>query len=208
MLENLRLFIKGIYEVRGDPTIDLPQKFFQELTQLQGLSEQHRDHEHNKTRNLARELLNDWDAIWKVLEYPELPITNNVAERSLWHWVITRKISHGTRTKQGSHAFTLLTSVIDTCRQRGILPWPYLAEVIAERRNGNAVPPLRYNQVFDKLPKRLQDRAKAHLREIMQAPIRQDALTEISCFVLEFEEKYSKATQTLTKDQNALLTFS
>lgn len=142
VLENLRLFIKGIYEARGDPTIDLPKKFSQELTQLKELSEQHRDHQHDKTRKLARELLNDWDAIWKVLEYPELPITNNVAERSLRHWVIARKISYGTRTKQGSHAYTLLASVIDTCRQRGISPWPYIAEVITERRQGNDAPPI------------------------------------------------------------------
>ena len=142
VLENLCLFIKGIYEARGDPTIDLPERFSQELTQLQELSEQHRDHEHEKTKKLARELLNDWDAIWQVLEYPELPITNNAAERSLRHWVIARKISYGTRTEQGSRAYTLLASVIDTCRQRGISPWPYIAEVIAERRKGNVAPPI------------------------------------------------------------------
>ncbi len=122
VLKNLRLFIKGIYEARGDPTIDLPKKFSQELTQLKELSEQHRDHQHDKTRKLARELLNDWDAIWKVLEYPELPITNNVAERSLRHWVIARKISYGTRTKQGSHAYTLLASVIDRSTTTRITP--------------------------------------------------------------------------------------
>jgi len=86
--------------------------------------------------------LNDWDAIWTVLEHPELPITNNIAERILRHWVIARKISYGTRTKQGSRAFTLLASVIETCRQRNVSPWTYLAEVIAERRQGNPVPPL------------------------------------------------------------------
>ena len=82
------------------------------------------------------------DAIWNVLTYPELPITNNVAERALRHWVIARKISYGTRTQQGSRAYTLLASVIDTCRQRGIAPWPYIAQVIAERRQGNPPPPL------------------------------------------------------------------
>lgn len=142
VLENLSVFIKGIYEARGDPTINLPERFSQELAQLKELSQQHRDHDHDKTKKLARELLNDWDAIWKVLAYPELPITNNIAERSLRHWVIARKISHGTRTEQGSRAYTLLASVIDTCRQRGVMPWPYIAEVISERRKGNAAPPI------------------------------------------------------------------
>lgn len=142
VLETLALFIKGIYEARGDPTMDLMEMFSQELAQLKQLCQQHQDHQHEKTRKLARELLNDWDAIWTVLAYPDLPITNNVAERSLRHWVIARKISYGTRTQQGSRAYTLLASVIDTCRQRGVSPWPYIAEVIAERRQGNPAPPL------------------------------------------------------------------
>ncbi len=104
--------------------------------------QKHQDSEHEKTRQLAREFLNDWDAIWTVLAHPELPITNNIAERALRHWVISRKISYGTRTKQGSRAFALLASVIDTCRQRQVSPWSYLAEVIAARRKGNPAPPL------------------------------------------------------------------
>ena len=39
-------------------------------------------------------------------------------------------------------AFALLASVIETCRQRKVSPWPYLAEVIAQRRKGNPAPPL------------------------------------------------------------------
>jgi putative transposase len=61
--------------------------------------------------------------------------------------------------------------------------------------------------VLDKLPQRLQGRAKAQLREIMQAPTKQDADSEISRFVAEFEEKYPRATETLTKDRDKLLTY-
>lgn len=111
-----------------------------DLAQLQVLCEQHRDHPHEKTRQLARELLKDRPAIWRMLEQPTLPITNNVAEQSLRDRAIARKISHGTRTSQGSHAFALLASVIDTCRQRGVSPWPYIAEVIAVLCQGNPAP--------------------------------------------------------------------
>ena len=61
--------------------------------------------------------------------------------------------------------------------------------------------------VLDKLPQRLQGRAKSHLREIMLAPTRQEALIEIGRFVTEFAEKYPKAADTLTKDQEKLLTY-
>jgi transposase len=42
----------------------------------------------------------------------------------------------------GSRAFTALASVIETCRQRGLSPWTYIAEVLRERRRGNPAPPL------------------------------------------------------------------
>ena len=97
---------------------------------------------HEKTRAVARELLNDWDTFWVVLDYPWLPLTNNEAERALRHWVIARRISYGTRTAQGSYAFALTISVIETCRKRGVSPWPYLAEVIRQRRKGLPAPAL------------------------------------------------------------------
>jgi transposase-like protein len=61
--------------------------------------------------------------------------------------------------------------------------------------------------VLDKLPKRLQPRAKSMLHEIMNAPSRSDAEEEIQRFVAEYQERYPKATDCLTADQEALLTF-
>jgi transposase len=110
------------------------------LDAFRRLCEEHRDSAHEKTRALAREFLYDWEAVWIVVAHPYLPFTNNEAERALRHWVIARLISQGTRTEQGTRAFALLASVIDTCRRRHILPWPYLAKVVAERRKGNAAP--------------------------------------------------------------------
>ncbi|MBF0151871.1 MAG: hypothetical protein HQL84_17780, partial [Magnetococcales bacterium] len=60
----------------------------------------------------------------------------------LRHWVIARLISHGTRTPEGSHTLGVLASVIETCRVRGISPWPYLASVIAAGRCGKEISPL------------------------------------------------------------------
>jgi transposase len=85
-------------------------------------------------------LLNDRDTFWVVLDHPELPLTNNAAERALRHRVIARRISYGTRNRQGSRAFTLLASVIETCRQCGHSPWPYIAETLRQRRKGNPAP--------------------------------------------------------------------
>ena len=134
--------MSAIYQAREGPPVDLTPRFRDRLDAFRRLCEQHRDSAQEKTRALAREFLNDWEAVWIVVAHPYLPLTNNEAERALRHWVIARLLSQGTRTEQGSRAFALLASVIDTCRRRNILPWPYLAKVVAERRKGNPAPPL------------------------------------------------------------------
>jgi transposase len=97
---------------------------------------------HKSTQELAGEFLNDWDAIWRVVEHPELPATNNEAERILRHWVIARLLSHGTRTPEGSQFVAVLASIIETCRKRGVDTWNYLARVIAARRKGEEPAPI------------------------------------------------------------------
>ena len=65
-------------------------------------------------------------AIWRILECPSFPLTNNEAERALRHWVISRRLSFGTRTPEGTAAFTSIASVIDTCYKRKVSPWKYI----------------------------------------------------------------------------------
>jgi len=61
--------------------------------------------------------------------------------------------------------------------------------------------------VLDKLPKRLQPRAKSHLHEIMRAPDKATAETELARFQQEYEAKYPKAVSCLHKDKENLFTF-
>ena len=138
----LKELMDAVYEARRGEAENLYILFETRLEEFKELCEHYRDAEHKKTRQLARELLNDWDTIWVVLKYPWLPLTNNEAERALRHWVIARRISYGTRTAEGTRAFSLLASVIETCRKRKVSPWPYLSSVIAERRKDNPAPAL------------------------------------------------------------------
>jgi putative transposase len=84
--------------------------------------------------------------------------------------------------------------------------WAALREVYPETRQQRCWVHKIAN-VLDKLPKRLQPRAKSMLHEIMKAPTRTDAEEEIQRFVAEYQERYPKATDCLTADQEALLTF-
>lgn len=142
-LQTLEAVMDSIYQARENPTeAGLYQQQAIRLGLFWKFCDEHWNCEHKKTKELAREFCYDWDAIWRILEYPSLPLTNNEAERALRHWVISRRISFGTRTPEGTAVFTSIASVIDTCYKRKVSPWKYIAEVIKLRRKGLAVPHL------------------------------------------------------------------
>jgi transposase-like protein len=60
--------------------------------------------------------------------------------------------------------------------------------------------------VLDKLPQRLQPRAKRLLREAMYADTREHACEAIAQFASEFQAKYPKATECLCEDEELLCT--
>ncbi|BAZ38723.1 transposase IS66 [Calothrix sp. NIES-4101] len=98
--------------------------------------------EHSKLKALAKEILADWDAVVACFYHPQLPATNNEAERALRHAVIARRISYGTRTTEGSLAYCSVLSVIETCRLRKVDPWGYIAMVLTQARKGIKHPPI------------------------------------------------------------------
>jgi putative transposase len=65
----------------------------------------------------------------------------------------------------------------------------------------------RLANVLDKLPKRLQPKAKQALHAIRQAPTRTAAEAGIDVFAAEYDAKYPKAVTSLRRDQAQLLTF-
>ncbi len=134
-LDLWRILRDAVRQARIEPKPPPLRTVFDEhLQAFRRQCEAAKDSPHEKTRALAREFLQDWEAIFAVLDDPSLPLTNNAAERSLRHWVILRKLTHGSRTERGSRGFALLASIIDTCRQRGHSPWEFLSNSIARRR--------------------------------------------------------------------------
>jgi putative transposase len=65
----------------------------------------------------------------------------------------------------------------------------------------------RLANVLDKLPKRLQPKAKQALHAIMEAPTRAEAEAGIEAFAADYDAKYPKAVASLRRDQAHLLTF-
>jgi hypothetical protein len=139
----MKMLMAAIYAARTDPPPEgLPLRYAADIERLRQLCEAHRKDNHPVLRSVVREFLYDWKVILRPLAEPHLPLSNNAAEQALRHWVISRYISHGTRSEQGSRAFALLASVIETCRRRGVSAWKYLGTVIAAARKGLQLPAL------------------------------------------------------------------
>ena len=137
ILGNLRNFIHAIREGKNRAELD------QIICSLRGIcyvGKNANQVRYQKLKALASEILNDWDAVIAAVNNPHLPLTNNEAERALRHAVIARRISHGTRTNEGSIAYSCLLSVIETCRLRQVNPWEYLSSVIKLARKGLSPP--------------------------------------------------------------------
>lgn len=137
LLDDLRELITKIANT-GEKEIPKAGKLLARLSRVCHFAKKA---DHIKLRALAKEILNDWDAVVAFVNHPELPPTNNEAERALRHAVIARRIGYGTRTSEGSLAYSSLLTVIETCRLRELNPWIYLAQVLALARKGVAPPP-------------------------------------------------------------------
>lgn len=60
------------------------------------------------------------DSFLKVLEYPHLPLHNNLSENDIREYARLRKISGGTRSDQGQRCRDTFLSLKKTCRKLGI----------------------------------------------------------------------------------------
>lgn len=130
LVRELRALIHAVAEDK-DQTLLNPIR-----ARLKRACLRNRDHDTEKIRALAREILNDWDAILAFVGNRALPPTNNEAERALRLAVIARRLSFGTRTEEGSAAYAASLSVVETCRRRKVDPWAYIADVLARARCG------------------------------------------------------------------------
>ena len=134
LCRELRALIRGVADNADAGTLGLI------VARLKRACLLNRDADVDKARALAREILNDWDAVIAFVKTPNLPATNNDAERALRHAVISRRISFGTRTDEGSRGYAAALSVIETCRKRNARPWDFITRLIKAARRADELP--------------------------------------------------------------------
>ena len=101
-----------------------------------------KDSSNEKVCGFAGEVLNDNQAIFRILKEPDFPLTNNAAERALRPLVVLRKISYGSKTEEGSRSIAILASIVETMRLRGQPIWSFLSDLFKARRSGCPPPSL------------------------------------------------------------------
>jgi hypothetical protein len=75
----------------------------------------------------------------RVLLHPELPLHNNSAELAARTMVQRRNISYATQTAQGTNAWDIFMSLVDTTRKLGISFFEYIRDRISSLK---LIPPL------------------------------------------------------------------
>ncbi|MDJ0774923.1 MAG: transposase [Mastigocoleus sp. MO_167.B18] len=72
------------------------------------------------------------DELLLVLEHPELPLHNNPAELAARTMVQRRNISYATQTQQGTKAWDIFMSLVDTTRKLGLSFFEYMRDRISK----------------------------------------------------------------------------
>jgi len=93
------------------------------------------------SERLAKRLAKYREELLTFLLHPDVPASNNHAERQIRFAVIMRKNYFGNRSMRGAETQAILMSVFRTCHLRGIDPIGFLAESVAAAiRSGSPLP--------------------------------------------------------------------
>jgi hypothetical protein len=82
-----------------------------------------------KTMNQCRQLLRDEPMLWTFRRYPDVPLTNNAAERAVRPYVIWRKTSFFSQSARGDRFRERILSVTESCKRLGVMAYAFLRTV-------------------------------------------------------------------------------
>lgn len=97
---------------------------------------------HGDAKRLAGRLAKYWDALLVFVEKPEVPSSNNRAEREIRPAVVMRKASYGSVSVSGSETRSVLMSVYRTLKQRGVDPLVATVSALRAYAATGVLPPL------------------------------------------------------------------
>jgi transposase len=108
------------------------QQYLELLQRLQPLGLAYASQKKHPCQALAKRLLRHQDELFQFVLIEGLAADNNLAERSLRPLVVSRKISGGTRSSEGSETRMGLASLFHTWQARGLNPFRQCLALLAQ----------------------------------------------------------------------------
>ena len=120
-------YYKKLKEYKRKPTDKGKLELWDEFDALFG---QETDYDElNKRLALTREKKSE---LLTVLDYPEVPLHNNLSENGVREMVMKRKISGGVKTNDGVTAWENNMSILATCKKLGVSFYEFMKSVFAK----------------------------------------------------------------------------
>ena len=90
-------------------------------------------------------LMKYWEGLTRFLEDADIPLDNNLAERSLRGPVLGRKNAYGSHSQKGAETSAILYSICESCKLNGLDPYKYLQYAVKTKLEGSKPPtPYQY----------------------------------------------------------------
>ena len=112
--------------------VEREQHYLELQQRLQPLGLAYASQKKHPCQALAKRLLRHQDELFQFVLIDGLPADNNLAERSLRPLVVSRKISGGTRSSEGSKTRMGLASLFHTWQARGLNPFRQCLALLAQ----------------------------------------------------------------------------
>jgi hypothetical protein len=126
-LDRFWKYYRKLLAYRDSPSQDKADQLRSEFWELFSEKTGYEQLDERKRLTIAKE-----EELLLVLEHPELPLHNNPAELAARTMVLRRKISYATQTFQGTKAWDIFMSLVDTTRKLGISFFEYISDRISQ----------------------------------------------------------------------------
>lgn len=128
-----KLYAAGKEFVARQPSAgERMRKYNQLRWQLEQLGQQYDKVEGHPCQTLAKRLIKHKDEMFQYVRLAGVPADNNLAERGIRPLVVSRKISGGSRSEEGTAAHMKLASLIGTWLARGQNPFEELVKLLRQ----------------------------------------------------------------------------
>ena len=100
----------------------------------------------DRTQRQCQHLLKDEALCWTFLKSPDIPLTNNLAERAIRPYVIWRKVSFSSQSYQGDQFRPMILSIVSSAQKLGLKVSTLLREICDEGLRGDAITTRLFSQ--------------------------------------------------------------